>query len=104
MKKLIYDRNELKTYKEFYEKLYEDLKGTEIPDWNKFEYLGYNADKLEEFLWYCHGDGNKYIFKNFDLEKIKNSKNYEDYEWRLIFEIFNDFVNKYTNNKLEFNN
>ena len=104
MKTIIYDRKQLNSYKEFYEQLYIDLDGKNIIDWEKFEYLGYSADNLNEFLWYCHSDGNSYIFKNFDLEKIKNYKNYENYKWNLVFEVFEEFVKKYPNNTLEFIN
>ena len=104
MKKLIYDRKQLNSYKEFYEKIYIDLDGKGMNDWEKFEYLGYNADNLNEFLWYCQDRNVSFIFKNFDLNKVKGQKNYEDYKWNLIFEVFEEFVKKYPNNKLEFIN
>lgn len=107
MKTLIYDRNKIKDYKQFYEDLYKDLAGDTIPDWDKFEYLGYDADRLNEFMWYCHEDENEYIFKNFDLEKIENyikDNSYENYQWWLIFDVFKDFVKDYPKNKLEFVN
>ncbi len=104
MKKLIYNRKQLNSYKEFYEKLYKDLEGETIPDWEDCSTLNYSADDLAEFLWYCLDDGNNYIFKNFDLEKIKNYKNYENYKWNLVFEVFEEFVKKYPNNTLEFIN
>ena len=56
MKILIYDRKLIKSYKEFYEQIYNDLDGKDMIDWEKFEYLDYNADNLNEFLWYCHTD------------------------------------------------
>ena len=104
MKKLIYDRKQLNSYKEFYEKLYKDLEGKKIPDWEDYNDLEYDANMLDEFLWYCHNDDINFIFKNFDLEKIKNYKNYENYQWNIIFEVVEDFVKKYPNNTLEFIN
>ena len=104
MKTLIYDKKELNSYKDFYEKLYEDMDGKNMKDWDNFEYLGYDTDNLNEFLWYCHDRNIHYIFKTFDLEKIKNYKNYENYKWFLVFNAFNRFVNQYPNNKLEFIN
>lgn len=107
MKKFVYDRNEIKDYKEFYEKIYADFEGSTIPDWNKFEYLDYDADNFNEFLWYCHQDNFHIIFKNFDLEKIaisETEKNYENYQWKLIFEVCWEIVKKFPNNKVEFIN
>ena len=104
MKKLIYDRKQLGTYKEFYEKLYEDMDGKNMIDWEDFNYLGYDGNNLNEFLWYCHDRNIHYIFKNFDLERINNYKNFENYQWNIIFEIIKDFVKDYPNNTLEFIN
>ena len=104
MKTLIYDRKQLNSYKDFFEKLYEDMDGKNMIDWEKFEYLGYDADNLNEFMWYCQDRSIDYIFKNFDLERINNYKNYEDYKWNLIFEVFEEFVKEFPNNKLEFTN
>ena len=104
MKILIYDRKQLNSYKDFYEKLYEDMDGKNMIDWENFEYLGYDADNLNEFLWYCQDSNTHFIFKNFDLEEINNYKNFENYKWFLIFKVFNRFVSKYPNNKLEFIN
>ena len=107
MKKFIYDRNEIKDYKEFYERIYVDLDGAGMNDWETFDCLGYSGNNLNEFLWYCHQDNLYIIFKNFDLEKIENSettKNYENYQWKIIFTILNDFAKDYPNNKVEFVN
>ena len=43
-----------------------------------------------------------YIFINFDKEKIKLQKNFDDYKYNLIIEVFEEFVEEYPNNKLEF--
>ena len=104
MKTFIYDKKELNSYKDFYEKIYKDMDGKNMIDWDKFEYLGYDTDNLNEFLWYCYDKDIHYIFKNFNLEKIKNYKNYENYKWNLIFETFEEFVKDYPNNSLEFIN
>ena len=101
-KTIIYDRNEIKSYKDFYEKLYNDLEGSTIPYWSdeQCKYLGYSADILDEFLWYCHDDKNHFILRNFDLEKIKQQKTYDDYKINLIIEVLIDFTKKFPNNKL----
>lgn len=107
MKKFVYDRNKIKDYKEFYEKIYADFEGSTIPDWNKFEYLSYDGNNLYEFLWYCHQDNFHIIFKNFDLEKIaisETEKNYENYQWKIVFNNINVLVKEFPNNKVEFIN
>ena len=104
MKKLIYDRNKLKDYKEFYERIYVDLEGAGMNDWETFDCLGYDGNRLYEFFWYCHQDNFHIVFKNFDLEKVKNFKNYEDYQWKLIFEVCCEKVKEFPNNKVEFIN
>ena len=57
--------------------------------------LGYRADVLDEFLWYCHDDKIHFILKNFDLEKIKQQKTFEDYKINLIIEVLQESVEKY---------
>lgn len=104
MKKVIYNRKELNSYKEFYEQLYQDMDGKNMIDWEHCPTLNYSADDLSEFLWYCHNNNIHFIFKNFNLEIINNYKNYENYKWNLIFEVFKEFVAEYPNNKLEFIN
>lgn len=104
MKKIIYDRNEMKSYKDFYTCIYKELSGKNIPDWEDYVDLEYSASMLDEFLWYCHNNNIHFIFKNFNLEKIENYKNYENYEWSLIFKVIKRFVTNYPNNKLEFIN
>ena len=42
--------------------------------------------------------------KKIYMAHSKGQKNYEDYKWNLIFEVFEEFVKKYPNNKLEFIN
>ncbi len=102
MKEIIFNRKNYKSYKDFYTQIYKDLEGNKIQDWEDYENLCYSADGLVEFLWYYHNDSIKYIFKNFDKVKIQQQKNYDNYEYNLIIEIFEDFVKEYPNNQLEF--
>ena len=41
-----------------------------------------------------------FVLLNTDVEKIKEEKTYDDYEWNLIIEILTEFVMKYPNNTL----
>ena len=100
MRELVYDKNELKSFKNFYEKIYLDLEAKKNENWADYENLHYNADLLNEFLWNCQDDNLLFIMKNFDLDKIKEQKSYENYEWNLIFKVLNRFVIKYPNNKM----
>lgn len=103
MKEIIFNRKDYKSYEDFYADVYDKLDGKE--NWD-FDYckvpLGYSADTLNEFLWYYHNDSIKYIFVNFDKEKIALEKNYDDYEYNIVFKVFHRFVKNYPNNALEF--
>lgn len=37
---------------------------------------------------------------NFDIDRLTNLKTYDDYEWKLIFEVLRSFTEKYPKNKL----
>ena len=103
MKEIIFNRKHYKSYKDFYNDLCNKLNKDRFIDWkNDYENLFHSADLLNEFLWYCHNDSINYIFVNFDVPKIKLQKNYDDYEYNLVIEVFEDFVKQYPNNKLEF--
>ena len=52
---------------------------------------------LDEFLWYNNDKKVKFIFIGFDLEKIKEEKIYDDYEYGVIFKVFNRVVSEYEN-------
>jgi len=102
MKEIIFNKNNYESYKDFYIQLYKELEGKKIPDWEDYDDLHYNAGLLDEFLWYYHNDNIKYIFVNFDKEKIALQKNYDDYEYNIVLKVFERFVKQYPNNKLEF--
>ena len=102
MKEIIFNRKNYNSYKDFYTQIYKDLDGKHMVDWEDHQDLNYNADFLDEFLWYCHNDNIKYIFLNFDKNKIKLQKNFNDYKYNIIFEVFERFIKEYPNNKLEF--
>ena len=102
MKEIVFDRKKYSSYKDFYTQIYKDLNGKNIIDWENYPDLDYFAGMLDEFMWYCSERSIKYIFKNFDRAKIKLQKNYDDYEYNMIIEIFENFVKKHPNNKLEF--
>lgn len=102
MNEVIFDRKNYKSYKDFYTQIYKELDGAHTIDWEDYEDLHFNADFLDEFLWYKEEENIKYIFLNFDKEKIKLQKNYNDYEFNLILEIFEEFVNEYPNNSMEY--
>lgn len=102
MREIIFNKKNYESFKDFYVQIYKDLEGKKIPDWEDYENLCYSADALNEFLWYCHNDNIKYIFINFDKEKIALQKKYDDYEYSIVLKVFERFVKQYPNNKLEF--
>lgn len=105
MIQIIFDKKNYKTYKDFYEDLYKQTDGAGFIDWEAYPNLNYDAWYLDEFLWYCNTDGDHhYIFLNFDKEKILQQKTVEDYQYSIIFKIFETFVKEHPNSKLEFRN
>lgn len=101
MQEIVFKKDNFESYKDFYVQIYRDLNGKDFLDWEDYENLHYNADMLNEFLWYNNDKDLKFIFVGFDLEKIKQEKTYDDYEWRLIFEVVEYFVKEYPNNTME---
>ncbi len=104
-KTIIFNKKDYKDYRDMYHDISIKLDKDRFIDWqDDYEYLHYHADILNEFLWYCHNDNIHIIFLNFDKEKIAASKKYDDYEYNLILEVFEEFVKKYPNNSLEYKN
>ena len=101
MKEIVFNKYNYECYKDFYTQIYSDLNGKGFLDWEDYENLNYSADMLNEFLWYNHNKNIKYIFIGLDLDKIKQEKTYDDYQWRLIIEVISDFVKEYPNNTME---
>ena len=101
MKEIIFNKQMCESYKDFYVQIYKDLDGKSFGDWKAYENLNYNADMLDEFLWYNNNKNIRFIFVGFDLEKIQQEKSYDDYEWRIIFDVIQDFVKEYPNNAME---
>jgi len=101
MQTIIFNRNSYKSYKDFYTQIYIDLDGNGFMDWEDYENLNYNASMLDEFLWYNNKKNIRFVFIGFDLERIRQEKTYDDYEWKIIFEVMQDFVKRYPNNVLE---
>ena len=52
MQEIIFDRNNYESYKDFYVQIYKDLDGKSFGDWRAYDNLNYNADMIDEFLWY----------------------------------------------------
>ena len=95
MKEIVFDRNDYESYKDFYVQLYKELNGKSFGDWQAYENLNYDASMLDEFLWYNNDKKVKFVFQNFDLEKIKEEKIYDDYEYGIIFKVFDRVVSEY---------
>ncbi len=103
MKEIIFNRNDYKSYKDFYLDAYKKLEGERFDDFDFCKPdLGCNGDILWEFLEYCCDDGNQYIFVNFDKNKIKEQKNFDDYKYNIVIEVFEMFAEKFPNNSVEF--
>ena len=104
MKTIIFDKNDYKSYKDFYEDIFIKLDGKNNIDFEDYPDLNCSADMLYEFLWYNYKKSINYVLKNFDREAIRTEKPFENYKLNLIISDFEDFVKEYPNNKLEFIN
>ena len=102
MRELIYDKNKLKSFKNFYEKIYLDLEAQKYDYWADYPNLYYSGDGLNEFLGDFQDDNLLFVMKNFDLDKIKEQKSFENYKWNIIIKVISEFVDKYPNNKIVF--
>ena len=108
MRKITFNKNNYKskgeTYKDFYHDLCLQLDRKNVIDWQDdfYENLGYSADLLNEFLWYCSDEDTNYVFIGLDINKINNYKTYDDFKWSKILKVFNRFVEQYSNNTIEF--
>ena len=94
MRELVYDKTKLPTFKAFYEKIYSEFDVVNRSDMEDYPNLGYNADLLNEFLWGFQNDDLVFVMKNFDLDKMKNIKSYDNYEWNILLEVITEFVKK----------
>lgn len=104
MKEFIFNKDDYASYKDFYIDVAKQLDAKNDLNCLEPEDLGFNSNHLYEFLRDFHNECYKYVFIGFNLEKIRNYKNYENYQWDIIIKVFEDFVKKYPNNKLEFIN
>lgn len=102
MIKIVIDYNKYKSYKDFYKDILKKLNN--FLDFEGEKDLGYNANILEEFMWYNHNKNLEIIMLNFDVNKIKEQKTYEDYQWNLILEVLQDFAAEHPNNTIVFRN
>lgn len=102
--KIVIDKNKCESYKMFYEILYKELDGKHIIDWEDCENLCYSGDLLNEFLWYVNDQNTEFVMMNFDIDKIKEQKTFDNYKWNIILEVLESFVQKHPNNTLTFVN
>ena len=112
MKEIVFNKKDYESYKDFYHDVCIKLNKEQFIDWQGvYEDLGYRADFLEEFLFYCTMvDTYHFKFVGFNTKEIKaqqsenfkSQKDLENYKYKLIFEVFEKFVKDYPNNKLEF--
>ena len=95
MKEIVFNKKDCPSYKDFYEKICIELESKKIPDWEDYDNLHYNADFLNEFMWYNHDLDLHFKFIGYNKEKV-------NFQWQLIFEVVEDFCKKYPNKKVEF--
>lgn len=104
MDKIIIDKKDYESFENFYEDIVIKMDAKNDLNCLDPENLSYNPNHLWELLEDYNDESITFIFKNFDLEKIKNYKTHDDYEWKIVLETFQDFITKFPNNKLVFEN
>ena len=106
MKEVIFNISDYKTpyetYKDFYKDIFIKLDGEHNIDFAEMPDLHFDADILNEFMWYNSDNDLKLVFVGLDLDKIQAQKTYDDYEWGLIVKIMKRFVERYPNKTLAF--
>ena len=107
MKEFIFNKDEYITYKDSYKDIAIKMDGVKIDDYYDSSTFEYDANILWEFLCCEFGYSKKeikIILKNFNVDKLKIDKKYDDYCVNIVIEIFQEFVKEFPNNKLEFIN
>ena len=104
MDKIVIDKKDYESYEKFYEDIVIKMDAKNDLNCLDPENLSYNPNHLWELLEDYSDESITFIFKNFDLEKIKNYRTHDDYEWKIVLETFQDFITKFPNNKLVFEN
>ena len=97
-----FDFNDSQNYKKFYEIVSKKLNLNEDKDLSKFANLNYNADLLYEFLTNIENTDINFIFYNVDRNLFRGSKNYNYYEWNLIFSVLENFCKSSKGCKIEY--
>lgn len=105
MKEFIFDKNEYVSYKDFYEGIAKKMEAIKIDDYYDSSTLEYNANILWEFLCCEFGYLKKDIkitLKNFNVDKLKIDKKYDDYQYFYIIKTFKRFIEYFPINALNF--
>lgn len=105
MQKFIFNKKEYEGYQDMYKDMAYKMGCDKVKDYFDTKTFNYNPNILWECLLCDFAYMNKFItiiFINFDREEIKLQKNFDDYQYEMVLEIFEDFVKEYPNNKLEF--
>lgn len=97
-----YKDYEYYTYKGFYEDVFRILDGKDNHDFDEMDNCCYHADILNEFLWYNLDKNIRFVFVDFDVEKLKTPKTYDDCEWNKIIDVVSGFIKEYPNNTIKF--
>lgn len=101
MKTIILDKKYYKNYQDLYKDICHKLHLEDFNDFDGYENLAYNADLLEEFMWYNHDQNLHIIFNGFDLSTISQENNQDDYEYHIVLKSMQRWATKYPNNFVE---
>ncbi len=102
MQEIIINKNEMATYKTFYEFMYKELDVASIDGWEELQNFNYNTNLLYEILWDKQDDDFRFILIGFDIDHIKAQKTHDDYRWNIILTTLEDFTKEFPNNTIEY--
>ena len=103
MKEFIFNKDEYESYKDFYKDIAIKMNAIKIDDYFDSSTFEYNANILWEFLCCEFGylkKDIKIILKNFNVDKIKPDKKYDDYQYFYIIKVLKRFIEYFPNNSL----
>jgi len=101
MKTIIFDKNKLNSNEDFFNDICLKLNKNYIDVKDKNSVNSFFTS-LNVILWHYSKTNIKFVFKNFDYNKLKFSKEIEDYSFFSLLTSFEDFIKEHPTNQIKF--